>query len=254
MKLKHYIWSLSLFLFSPLIAGEWIHERIEKTITTSPGQEIYISNHYGNLNLRSKKGTGLEVIAHFQKEKGYSGFVKYLDKVENGILHFEVLFPEESKESGSFKKRVDLTLFIPEHIKVTIDGKDGTIAGKGLDNPMAITTRNGNIELRNNQSVNITTYQGNIEFFIQRDTWSTPISLESTIGHMVFWVPDPSNASISVSTKGDITSDFTTTVTSKKDEFMKHASIVLGSGDSTVSIRSIHGNIRIKKQIKNSSY
>jgi hypothetical protein len=254
VQLNHYIWSLSLILFSPLIAGDWIHERIEKTITTSPGQEIYISNRYGDINLRSKEGAGIDVIAHFQKEKGYTGFVKYFEKVEEGILHFEVLFPEEKKENAKFKKRVDLTFFIPKHSRITIQGKDGTIAGKGLDNPMTITTRNGNIGLRNDQSAKITTYQGNIEYFIQADTWSTPISLESTIGSTVFWVPDPSNATITASTKGDITSDFTTTITSKKDQFMKHASITLGSGDSKILIRSVQGNIRIKKQIKNSSY
>jgi len=239
---------------------EWQKDRYHQTIKVQENQPIAVTNLYGDLHLRSSNLPEMEVIVNTQTLKSDPVGVKISHEVEDGVLHLHVYFPEletvsiQRRELLGKSRRVDLTCFLPKHVPLTITGKDGKVKGKGLDNQMAITTKNGPVSIRNRQGAVIKTYQGAIEYFLGSSDIKGPVTFTSIVGPITYWVPVGSNMEIKADTKGDICSDFSMKIDSSDNEMKKHATIILGSGEKKVTIGSVQGNLRIKKQINESSY
>ena len=239
---------------------EWQHERWQKTIAILENQPISISNAYGDIFLRTSDSLEMEVIIHIQTLKKDPSAVKISHENEAGVLHLNLFFPKnesgQEQDLSMFEKnrRVDVTCFVPKNLLLTVTGKDGNLNGKGLDNPMTVSTQNGAVVLRNKQGASIKTYQGAIEYFLSSPDWAGELVLQSTVGSITYWVPAGSDSEIGAKTRGDICSDFSMQIQSAPNEMMKQSSIVLGSGTRKVTIDTEQGNVRIKKQIENSSY
>jgi hypothetical protein len=214
-------------------------------------------NRYGTFQVRGVEAVGVDVIAMVQQPHADEAAVKFFHEKTDGQLVLEVRFVDLQGNpviTGASERQVDLTLLVPKGLPLSLETDDGLIKAKGLDQHVVIHTHSGTISLRNHQGAEVTTYQGAVDYFLSSGQGQPQVRLKSVIGDLTVWLPSEFEGKIYGETKGDVACDFSTHVISEKDQVLKQFSVSGTEGRGLVQVETIQGNVRIKKQIKNSSY
>jgi hypothetical protein len=223
----------------------WKIEKIDETRALDGRTVVEISNPSGDVRCRAIEGDQVEVAAVVQHHSEDLVSARVTVESADDRLRIGVEFDrpaEPVRETEAMKRRrVDLTIFIPQGVEVSIETDRGLIEARGLSSGLEARSQTGDIKFRTNGSVQAETRSGNIEVNFSQVSWETPSKLETTTGNLTLWIPRSSDLTIAAETRGEISTDFSIDI--ERPDDTKRATARLGAGSHRLEVISYRGKI-----------
>lgn len=248
-----------LNLFSPVLSffvlalpagpslSEWSVNRFHWEGTISEGQHVLVTNEHGDIRIRGHQAPAIELWAVIQRKKGHP---KPEFVIQEGEGPFELAVLLNSSETGepavpaeARQPRVDIVLYVPEQSSLEVRTADGLIEIRGANKHVTAGSISGPIQLRSSAGFSLISEFGDISVNVMEGDWDLPFLIETVTGNIQVDFPTRANIRISVSTSGEITSDYSITVS--REQAMKKGVVSLGEGQATMTLRSERGSIKI---------
>jgi len=233
---------------------EWLIERFEQSWQIDEGAAISISNPWGDLAVRTHQASEVYLLGHLQRHRDDP---RPLDlQVEEiaaspgspATLALTVELAGSTTEpppADWAKRRIDVTVFVPRAANLRFETGDGQLEVRGTAGHVQATTRSGTIKLRVGGSVDVHSQHGRVLAQFTRTDWRQPIEIETKTSEIRVEMPAGGRATVAIETRGEITSDFSTTIEHHRGSLLKTARLTVGNGGVAVRLSSQQGPIKI---------
>ncbi len=231
---------------------DWVIKRLEFSQEIEPGIPLVVDNPYGDIQIKRSSPPFAPVYAMTQKH------VSDLDDASITItvsdsMKVEVTYPQGSITEDNVavktltKRRVDLTVYAPPAIPVIATTCKGKIIGKGLKSDVTAKSCSGRIFIRSSGTINATSGSGSIGVYFKKGKWAWPPNIKTTSGEISVRMPPQADASVHITTSGEIATDFSLDVMFQPKSIYKDAYATIGKGTHQVRIQSQNGNVKLLK-------
>ncbi|MEM9595045.1 MAG: DUF4097 family beta strand repeat-containing protein [Acidobacteriota bacterium] len=142
------------------------------------------------------------------------------------------------------KRRMDLTVMVPENVRLEIRTERGLIEAKGLRADLEAHTERGRVVIKNTGRVRAHSDHGEVEVTLGTTEVEEPIELDTLTGDISVWLPDDAGVTVDAESSGFLTTDYSVDVTRRADGH-KRVLARIGDGEARLVIRSTNGQIRL---------
>ncbi len=223
---------------------------------SKPGKvEIRWSN--GDVTVKSYDGKEVKVELMRNKRRSRRNYSKYSDmrKIYDGdAVEIEKNGNVISIECHTLYRHVDAEIFIPENSELYfVNGLNGAVEIEDINTEIEVETLNGDIYLKN-ISGSVTAYSTNGEIVasmkqLKKDDTLILTTLNDDID---LELPVEINASLSMTTRDEIYTDFDVTPVTKGTERWRSRSrnrleYSINGGGIDIQLKSMHGDIYVRK-------
>ena len=141
---------------------------------------------------------------------------------------------------------VEFTVRVPQGVRFRGATVNGNVETGALGGDVEATTVNGNIRITAAGIARATTVNGSITASLGSNNWTSPLEFKTVNGSITLDLPASASAELRAETlNGDISSDFQLNSLSRVGR--KHLSGTIGSGGRELSLKTINGNILLKR-------
>lgn len=226
---------------------DWLIERSTFKEAVAKGTPIEIHNLYGDVRLRGTEDAGIDVITNMQKRKGDKHKVSLTHEMKDDKLVLTVSYAGEEEETvkKNGKRRLDLTVFIPEGSHLTVRTHKGLIEAKGIMGDVDFYSDRGKIYCRNKGHVVIGSRQGNITAAMMKVDWEKASRVESKLGTIEVQLPSDASLQVQATTSGQITTDYSVQIKRSAKGNRKTAIATLGEGKNQLVLDNQAGAIKV---------
>jgi hypothetical protein len=142
--------------------------------------------------------------------------------------------------------QVEFTVRVPQGVRFRGGTVNGNIETGALGSDVEATTVNGSIKLSAAGIARATTVNGSITASLGNANWTSPLEFKTVNGSITLDLPSNTSAELRAETlNGDISSDFPMNTLSRVGR--RHLSGTIGSGGRELSLKTINGNILLKR-------
>lgn len=142
--------------------------------------------------------------------------------------------------------KVDFVVKVPKGIGFTGHTVNGSVDAKGMTADVSARTVNGSVHVSTTGRADAKTVNGSITLAMGRADWTGDLSLETVNGSITLELPDNLSTELDARTvNGSIQSDFPLTVTGRIRP--RHIRATIGRGGRTLDLRTVNGDIRLRK-------
>ncbi len=232
--------------------ANWVIKRFEFLKTIAPGMPLVVDNPYGDIQIKRSRAPLAPVYAMTQKHVSDLDDAS-IDITLSDAMKVVVSYPPGSVNDDSVavktntKRRVDLTIYAPPKTPVFVTTCKGKIIGKGLKSDVTAKSCSGRIFIRTTGTLSAISESGNIGAYFKKGQWAWPPRLKTTSGEISVRMPPEADASVHVTTAGEIATDFSLDVMFQPQSDIKDAYAKLGKGTHPVRIQNLSGNVKLLK-------
>lgn len=233
---------------------DWIIERVQWSVDLGSATTVQVLNAFGDLRVRPSDDSKVYVSAVVQRHADDRRRAEVGRQSTGSVLEIEVGFQPAQPQGGVGeapesweRRRVDLTLFLPIVAELMATTEKGLVEVKGVEEPVELRSRSGDIVLSTSGSCRVHTGQGKIEALLQGTDWSASTHLETVTGPIVVLLPAESDVAVEMMTRGQLTTDFTLEVTHDAEGDLKTGSARLGGGKAELFLKSAQGNLTLRR-------
>ena len=141
---------------------------------------------------------------------------------------------------------VEFKVRVPQGLRFRGATVNGDVETGALSSDVEATTVNGSIRISAAGIARATTVNGSITASLGNANWTSPLEFKTVNGSITLDLPSSTNAELRAETlNGDISSDFQMNTLSRVGR--KHLSGTIGSGGRELSLKTINGNILLKR-------
>jgi DUF4097 and DUF4098 domain-containing protein YvlB len=205
------------------------------------GKAIQIKGINGDIKAEATESGKVEVTA---VKSGKDADKVRVEASENGDgVVVKAIYPKTTM--GNFKASVEFTVRVPAGVRFVGKTVNGDIKATALDSEVEAATVNGTVRVSTSQKAEAKTVNGAVFARIDDGGLQHPLALESVNGRITVDAPEDLNAKVEASTvHGDIETDLPMTVKGKWG--MHSMSGAVGSGGSTLAMRTVNGHIELR--------
>ncbi|MDJ0840519.1 MAG: DUF4097 family beta strand repeat-containing protein [Acidobacteriota bacterium] len=228
--------------------GDWVIEKLTWKEEVATGTPIEIVNEYGDIRIRSHGlPNQVEIIANSQRVKTDERMITLEPREVNGGWVINVVYKgkDEDTVKKRGKRRLDLTLLVPQGSPLTAKTFKGLLEAKGLDAHADLYSERGKIFLRTKSSARVGSRQGNIRTVFQTVKWAQASEFYSILGNIEVELPADASLKVTAATAGHITSDYSMEIQRDRNTFVKNAKITIDDGKHQLNIDNKEGDVRI---------
>lgn len=234
---------------------DWLIERFEQTWQVDEGAAISINNPWGNLVVRTHQASEVYLLGHLQRHRDDPRQLDLqVERVETASgspttlalgVEFAAAAVEQQSPAAWDKRRIDITVFVPHAADLRFETGDGQLEVRGSAGHVEATTRSGTIKLRVAGSVDVRSQHGRVLAQFTRTDWRRPIEISTQTSEIRVEMPAGGRATVAIETRGEITSDFSTTIERHQASLLKTARLTVGDGGAAMRLSSQQGPIKI---------
>ncbi len=222
--------------FAATATNDWSVEDVRFEEPVKAGAPIRVTNPLGDVQVRQLRDRKFFVTAAVQRRRN-TPLPEF--KIQRGdAVHLVVAAPATPAappvaHAVTGGVRADLAVFAPPGSALFVETAHGSIVSKGVKNDLAVRTNSGGVELFAGGWVDAVTKSGDI--FVLFKTAQVPprdMRLHSETGGIVVRLPRVANAVIDITTAGELSTDFSASVTRPADSHTKTARIRVSEGPS----------------------
>jgi len=221
-------------------------ERTEHEIEAS--DEVQIVNPWGAVNLRAGDGEKVVVstVNQRHREDPRESNV-YVQEIPSGLI-IRIGFddpPGVEERSEWQARRVDVGVFVPEGLAVSIRTTDNEIEVRNLVGRADLESTTGDITFRGGGGLRARSDSGSIFAQFHRSDWPLPVEIETRSGDIRAELLEGAAATAHVETRGRITTDFSIAIDRAAGSRLKNARATIGAGGQTLRLASHSGAVRL---------
>lgn len=248
-----YLAGAALLLFSAASMAD-VTETEEFSFDVNSGARISLENINGDINVTGDSGSKVKVVAYKK-----AGKQEYLDKLEivinadKDFIRIETRHPDSEggwfNWGGNSSGSVAYELSVPESVDLdSIETVNGDVTIDSVDGEVKAGTVNGTVSVSGVQSdVDLETVNGGVKAVFNQLGEGQRVKADTVNGKITIYLPADASARIQAETvNGSIDADdFGLEV--EKGFVGRDLSGEIGGGDARVSLDTVNGSIRIKK-------
>jgi hypothetical protein len=221
------IWPLPAL--SAADADGWLLNQ-RTTVIDGVAGELRVTNTHGNIIVRVWSEARVEVTESIQRHPDDPWRWRLATSETEGGLRIAAVGSGqiESAPAAWRKRRVDLSLFVPDACRLVVESRHGDITVKKAEAPVQATSVSGDVTLITSGSVAAASDHGAVVVHFQRTTWNGELVLETLTGPIDVTLPPDASLSAALSTSGRLTSDYSMDVAWAPDTLRKVATITIG--------------------------
>ncbi len=226
--------------------SDWKIERTRTSKAAAVAALVRISNPWGNVTLRAGDGDQIVVSTVSQRHREDPRTPQVdIEQIASGFS-VEVRFnPVEVEDAAWQARRIDLGVFVPATISVSIRTADSDIKVRDLQAPADLETTAGNIEFRGGGGLRARADSGSIYAQFRGSDWPRPVTLETRTGDIRAELLEGASATAEIETRGPITSDYSITIDRAAGSRLKRGVAKVGAGGQTLRLVSYSGAVRL---------
>lgn len=251
--MKHYIWIGAALMMAAMAVSADVKETEEMTFSVSPGARISLENINGDITVVGG-GDEVVVIAHKKADdKEYLDKLKIVVDASDDYVRIETRHPK--REGGWFSwgdgggGSVAYELSVPDDVDLdTIETVNGDVEIRAVSGKVKAGTVNGGLEVSGLVSdVSLETVNGSINAKFDTLGADQRVEADAVNGKIILHLPADTSARVTAETvNGSIDADdFGLEV--EKGFVGRDCRGEIGSGDARISLNTVNGSIRLKK-------
>lgn len=141
---------------------------------------------------------------------------------------------------------VEFKVSVPQGVRFRGRTVNGNVETGALRSDVEATTVNGSIKISAAGIAQAKTVNGSITASLSSANWTSPLEFKTVNGGITLDLPSDTSAQVSADTlNGDISTDFPLTVLGKVSR--RHLTGTIGSGGRELSLKTVNGNIRLRR-------
>lgn len=215
---------------------------------------VRVVNEFGDIRTRASADARIDVSAVIQKREDLNAEPDIAIVESDDGLRVEVRFPEASIDRALIApgrredRRVDLVVFLPPGVELSARTVRGLIEAKGLTGTADLRSERGDLVIQTSASVDARTEHGSIAAVLRGRGWTSPPRLETLTGDIRVELPPAIDAVVRISTRGEITTDYSIEI--QRDGLLRTAVATIGAGSQDLFIDTNQGGVRLLQSIE----
>lgn len=242
--------ALSTSVLSISVKAE-IRDEITKTFNVSEPTEFRLDNVNGDVDIKAWDNNKIKVKAVItaKNQNARDRITIEMNENDRGVS-VETHYKKSSGWGNNHSGSVEYTVMVPRHTRLSsIDLVNGSLSVEGVQGEMNIDLVNGSIVASGlTRDSEINSVNGSIEVTYESVAKNLrDISIDTVNGRIELNLPESINADVDIETmNGSIRNDFGLSV--DKGMFTgKSLHGTIGSGDVRISIESVNGGVKLRK-------
>jgi len=210
--------------------------------------QLNVNNPIGDIRVRTvPHPRQLTIISNIQQKKDGATSIQVQAEQKETVASVSIVYKEGEPASG---KRVDLTLLVPESWSITLETKGGKIDARGIKQAIEGRSFSGKILIRGSNKITTSNYQGATQVYfmdnseVKAQKQKMGSTLESTIGPIEAHFGLNALVKIEASTQGEITSDYSMEIKSKRGSKQKQMTLMTDTPLWELRVSSKQGPIK----------
>jgi hypothetical protein len=236
------------------VSTDWIIDNVRRTEPTRGSVRIEIRNLFGDLRIRPSDQDEIYLSAMLQRHSEDPLRAEIVTGPVDGTYRIEVTYPPP--EGGELvadlpewqKRRVDLTVFVPAKRPIRLETDRGLLEVKGLEHGIEAWSAHGNITVSTGGPLIARTGRGSITCRFSATDWQRPVELETLTGPIAVTLPADANTTVTMETFGELTTDYSLTVSRPNRQTPKTAQAAIGKGERELFMTSNRGNLKLVRE------
>ena len=163
-------------------------------------KEITIRNNYGDIYVRQSDQAFLGVLSTMQVFSGTQAIADIsITETSPEIvidINYTAMQVQQAEKLNQAVGRVDLVVFVPEHLQLDLTTSFGVINVKEVSNELLIKSQSGTVKSSSTGKVSIETSEGNIYCNLIDPQWQGQSQLKSLSGNVFLTFPDIQNMNV----------------------------------------------------------
>ncbi len=227
----------------------WRLQRREATIPLDGVTEVVIVNRAGGVLVKpvsGTTGTAASLLITNHQTLGTDpdhGELPYRLSADDGRLEIEVPAPAAPDKP----ERLDLSLLLPAHLSLSITTADGAVEVNGFSGPVAVVTGRGDVRIATSGPLQVTTEHGEVHAEFRSIDPQAADRIETVNGSIRVVLPQRASVRALVSTRGELSTDFSIVLSRHPATGEKQAIATIGLGEASLVVRSVNGAVRLQE-------
>jgi hypothetical protein len=227
---------------------DWSIERLRASHPVAADAEIRVVNAWGEVRLRGGEGNEAVVSSFAQRHREDPRVPDvHIEETPTGLA-IEVRFSDlrEIAERPEWeKRRLDLGLFVPAGVTVSIRTEDDLIEVQDLAGRAELATDGGAIRFRGSGGLAARSESGSVFAQFRRSGWPLPAEIETRTGSIRAEFLEGAAATVEIETRGWITSDYSVAIERAAGSRAKRGVATVGAGGQTLRLVSYSGAVTL---------
>ncbi|MBD0369602.1 MAG: DUF4097 family beta strand repeat protein [Pyrinomonadaceae bacterium] len=230
-----------------------------------PGQTFEIKGVNGNVRAEGYGGSQVEVVASKKGNRSDPKEVEIRVVEHAGGVTICAVYPSDDSSrpndcqpgrGGHMNVRnndvsVDFTVKVPAGVRFSGRTVNGEVEAERIGSDVEASTVNGSINVSAAGITQANTVNGSIKASMGAANWANELKFNTVNGSIILEFPSSLSADVRAETlNGDVTSDFPMNVQSTEEVRPgrpKRISATIGGGGRALTLKTINGDIRIKR-------
>ncbi|MBZ0113310.1 MAG: hypothetical protein K8J08_12685 [Thermoanaerobaculia bacterium] len=237
-----------ILLLGTALSGQtgdvWSHDHQDRTWSTD-ADRVVIMNPFGSVRLRRGDDGEIRMVSNLQWIDSDRPALEISRKEGAESIEVVAVSPEPS---GTHRRQVDLTLFVPAASSVSVQTTDGLIDARGLLGLLDLTSERGDLYLRGCGLSTTKTAHGATHLIFRTVEWTGVVKAESTSGEVRVELPHGTSVPTRIATRGEITSDYSIQI-ERSDASQLKIGLVGGATTPRLDLESYSGPIKLVESL-----
>jgi hypothetical protein len=236
------------------VPTDWVIDTVRRTAPTLGSERLEIRNLFGDLRIRPTDQDEIQLSAMIQRHVDDPRRAGIITGDSDGTYRIEVSYPALERAAPATdppewrKRRVDLTVFVPAKRPVRLETDRGLLEVKGLDRGIEARSAHGDISVATGGPLIARTGRGSITCHFSATDWRAAVELETLTGPIGVILPAEADVAVTMTTFGELTTDYSLTVSRASRLTPKTAHATIGQGGRELFMTSNRGNLKLVRE------
>ena len=227
---------------------DWSIETIRKRVDIGNATTLRIHHELGDIRIKAEDGTAVSTTAIAQRHIDDPRAPQIRSSIDGGILDLTLDFAhlEIEEHEAWAQRRIDIGLSVPKHLIMVVRTSDGLLEVRKAENAVSLKSSSGDITYEGFGDLEARTEKGSLRARFYDTTSMRLASLATTSGRIHVQLLVGAKGTLSMSTRGHITSDYSTLISRREGARLKQGEVKLGGKGPQIVIETIRGDIFIE--------
>ena len=234
---------------------DWVIERTEQTHALNGVLALTIENQFGDVRVRGTEDQSAAVFGISQRHSTDVQLPQVRFEIEGTGARLSVIYPEDESGGAGLltqkqeKRRVDISVFVPKVLHLSIQTRDGLAESKGHSGSLDVKTEAGKIFVRSKGAVTARTTSGDAHVIFRNPQKSGVSAITTTSGDIRVLLMEGADVLVEVETAGAISTDYSIKIVSFEGTARKEGIAKIGAGSNSLRLSSKLGAVSLVRNI-----
>jgi hypothetical protein len=228
--------------------SDWQFDREKVSHEVEATGQVRVVNPWGSVTVHAGEGERVDVSIVGQRHREDPRATEVTIEETPTGLAVEPRFADNLEVAELLEwqaRRIDIGVFVPRGVTVSVTTTDGAIEVEDLEGPATLESAAGDITYRGFGSLRAKSDTGQVFAQLRRSDWEEPCDIETRTGDIRAELLEGAAARVEVETRGWITTDYSLAIERRPGQRLKRGTATVGAGGQLLRLTSYSGGVKL---------